>query len=304
MKNIRKFLILSCSLSSVLFWSMFAEAEGQRKAFLVGINDYARSAIPDLRGAVNDVNRLSQVLQQRMNFPAGNIVKLTDAQATRDNILNGLTTFVNGVQPNDIVYIHFSGHGSQVKDINGDESDGLDETFLPYNARTGNVPDIVDDEYEKLFNKLRSDNVLIVFDSCHSGTVTRSVPSADPEIAEVQEQLKSRAVPQDTNVDNYDHVSTSTRAVVPVGSLGHILMTSAPAEMEALDGPIGDNKEFYGIFTYALAKALEEHGPSGTPKQIHASIKQTLNAMQRKFSFQAPEPQLEIAPERLDSAIF
>ena len=170
-QNITRFLVLSCSLFSILLWPMFADAVGQRKALLVGINDYARSAIPDLRGAVNDVSRLAEILQKQMHFPEANIVKLTDQEATRDRILSELSKLVNSTQKEDILYIHFSGHGSQVADQNGDEKDGYDETFLSYDARQQGIPDIVDDEFEQLFNKLASDNVLIVFDSCHSGTV-------------------------------------------------------------------------------------------------------------------------------------
>lgn len=88
MQNMRRFLIFGCSLLSILFWSMLAGAEVKRKALLIGINDYARSAIPDLRGAVNDAHLLMQVLYTRMNFPKANIIaQLTDQQATRDNIL-------------------------------------------------------------------------------------------------------------------------------------------------------------------------------------------------------------------------
>ena len=281
---------------------MFADAVGQRKALLIGINDYARPAIPDLRGAVNDVNRLAEVLQKQMNFPEGNITKLTDQEATRDRILSELSKLVNSAQKEDVVYIHFSGHGSQVKDLNGDEEDGYDETFLPYDARQQGIPDIVDDEFEQLFNKLASDNVLIVFDSCHSGTVTRFIQP---------DGFESRSYAADDGSDGRDigkiyskAAEPMTRAVVPVDSLGHVLMTGAPAEKEALDGPIGDNREFYGIFSFALAKALTELGPSGTPEQIHQSVKKTLAAMQKKYAFQAPEPQLEIHPDKLNRALF
>ena len=303
-QNITRFLVLSCSLFSILLWPMFADAVGQRKALLVGINDYARSAIPDLRGAVNDVSRLAEILQKQMHFPEANIVKLTDQEATRDRILSELSKLVNSTQKEDILYIHFSGHGSQVADQNGDEKDGYDETFLSYDARQQGIPDIVDDEFEQLFNKLASDNVLIVFDSCHSGTVTRSVPSADPEIAEIQEQIKPRVVDPDPRTDIYSHVAVSSRAVVSVDTLGHVLMTAAPAEMQALDGPIGDNREFFGIFSFALVKALEKHGDKATPKQVHASVKQTLNDMQKRYRFQPPEPQLEISSEKLNRSLF
>ena len=303
-QNITRFLVLSCSLFSILLWPMFADAVGQRKALLVGINDYARSAIPDLRGAVNDVSRLAEILQKQMHFPEANIVKLTDQEATRDRILSELSKLVNSTQKEDILYIHFSGHGSQVADQNGDEKDGYDETFLSYDARQQGIPDIVDDEFEQLFNKLASDNVLIVFDSCHSGTVTRSVPSADPEIAEIQEQIKPRVVDPDPRTDIYSHVAVSSRAVVSVDTLSHVLMTAAPAEMQALDGPIGDNREFFGIFSFALVKALEKHGDKATPKQVHASVKQTLNDMQKRYRFQPPEPQLEISSEKLNRSLF
>jgi Caspase domain len=293
----RKFLIFSFSLLSFLLWSMFAGAEGQRKALLIGINDYARSTIPDLRGAVNDVHMLAQVLNKRMNFPEGSIVQLTDQQATRDNILNTLSKFINGVNENDIVYIHFSGHGSQVADMNGDEQDGHDETFLPYDARQAGIADITDDELDGLLVKLRSDNALVVFDSCHSGTVTRSV---------LPEGMSAREVPRDDRPDIAEIYSGAplARVVVPVDKLGHVLMTSAPAEQQALDGPIGDSQEFYGIFSFALAKALDEHGPDATSEEIHKSVKKTLAAMQKRFGFQAPEPQLEVHPDKLKRAVF
>ena len=300
MPNIKKFLILNCSLLSILFWSFFASAEGQRKALLIGINDYARSAIPDLRGAVNDVNRLADVLQTKMNFPEGNIIKLTDKQATRENILNTLSAFISKVNKDDIVYIHFSGHGSQATDLNGDEEDGYDETFLPHDARQKGIADITDEEFKGLFSKLPTDNALIVFDSCHSGTVTRSV------------EFSNRSVAPDDGSDGRDIAKLykktkseiRSRAVVSVDSLGHVLMTSAPADKEALDGPIGDNREFYGIFSFALVKALEEHGPSGTPEQVHQSVKKTLAGMEKRYGFKAPEPQLEIHSDKLNRALF
>ena len=319
-QSIRKLLVLSCSFFSILLWPMFADAVGQRKALLIGINDYALPAIPDLRGAVNDVNRLAEVLQTKMNFSPENVIKLTDQQATRDNILNELSAFINKVQRDDLVYIHFSGHGSQVKDLNGDEEDGYDETFLPYNARQKGIPDITDDEFERLFSQLSSDKVLIVFDSCHSGTVTRFIePESGPktEEEEFRSQLSPKMFTKDDRTELYeallaifdkkekeDDGSAKTRAVVPVDTLEHVLMTAAPAEQEALDGPIGDNREFYGIFSFSLIKALEEHGPSGTPRQIHKSVKRTIADMQRRYSFQAPEPQLEISPKKLDQALF
>ena len=161
------------------------------------------------------------------------------------------------------------------------------------------------------------DNVLIVFDSCHSGTVTRFIGSEEEE--EARSQFSPKMFTKDDRTELYEALlaiidekikgkkgddSIKTRAVVPVDTLEHVLMTAAPAEREALDGPIGDNREFYGIFSFSLIKALEEHGPSGTPRQIHKSVKRTIADMQKRYRFQAPEPQLEIPPEKLDQALF
>lgn len=268
---------------------MAVEAKGQSRALLIGINDYALSGISDLRGAVNDVHMLKRVLHTRMGFPEENIVLLTDQQATRRNILDALSALVDKVQEDDRVYIHYSGHGSQVTDFSGDEEDGLDETILSHDARQPGIPDIIDDELDRLFSKLRSGNTLIVFDSCHSGTITRSVTTVQP-----------RFVPKDERLDIYRN-NLVAREVVPVNALGHVLMTSAPADMLALDAPVDGG--YYGLFSYALAKALNKFGPPGTSEQIHLSVRQELRRIQDQLNFQPPEPQLEIDPRKVNLAV-
>ncbi|MCP4396513.1 MAG: hypothetical protein GY801_04245 [bacterium] len=102
------------------------------------------------------------------------------------------TTLIDVVQPGDFVSIYYSGHGSQTKDLNGDEDDGKDEIWIPYGARKDaraqkNNYDVLDDEIEvwlaALYEKTR--NVVFVSDSCHSATVSR------------REAVVSRAVEED-----------------------------------------------------------------------------------------------------------
>lgn len=266
-----------------------ASQEPQRRALLIGINDYTSPKVPDLRGAVNDVEMMKRVLITRLGFPEENIKLLTDKQATRSAVLDAIDELVSTAKKDDVVYFHYSGHGSRARDANGDENDGFDETILPQDARMPGIPDILDDEFEAMFARLKSEHALLVFDSCHSGTITRSVSAVRP-----------RSVPADTRDELYA-ARPSTRAVVEVQKLNHVLMTGAPPEAEALDGPIDEG--FYGLFTYSLSRALDQVGPTGTPKQIHAAVKQELQRIHEQLYFSPPEPQLEGAPERFDEPV-
>ncbi len=270
-------------LASALISTAHGQSEPARHALLIGINEYTSPAILDLRGAVNDVTMVRRILLTRFGVAEQDIVMLTDEQATREHILAALDELAGRVGEDDFVYIHYSGHGSQVRDANGDEEDGWDETILPHDAREEGVPDIIDDEFESAFARLRTRNAFIVFDSCHSGTVTRSPTPVRPRFA-----------PPDERADLYRRFAARTREVVLVEELPHVLMTGAPAGEEALDGPVDGG--WYGLFSYALARSLDGLGPSATPADLHASSVLELRRIQEQLFTRAPEPQLE-APE-------
>jgi metacaspase-1 len=88
-------------------------------------------------------------LNQRYGFAYDDMVILTDdqrdpiLQPTRANIIRAMYWLVADAQPNDSFFFHFSGHGSQVLDLDGDEEDGFDETILPVDFKQAGM--IVDD---------------------------------------------------------------------------------------------------------------------------------------------------------------
>ncbi|KAI8050301.1 peptidase C14, caspase domain-containing protein [Syncephalis plumigaleata] len=104
------------------------------------------------------------------------MVILTDDQhdprsiPTRANMIAGMRWLVNGAQPNDSYFFHFSGHGGQVRDTDGDESDGFDETILPLDYKKAGQ--IVDDEINAIMVRPLPPGCRLtaIFDSCHSGT--------------------------------------------------------------------------------------------------------------------------------------
>jgi hypothetical protein len=190
----------------------------------------------------------------------------------------------------DTVFFHYSGHGSQVEDLNGDErDDGLDETIVPQDGRSGKIADITDDELDALFARLRTRNAIVVLDSCHSGTATRAV------------DIRTRSVPRDTRVELYQP-ATQTRAIVPLTSSRYVVMSAAASDQEALDGPV--DGRYHGFFTYALAKSLSSSRADASPRDLFGGVARELNRIQARYGrMSMPEPQLEAPTALLDQPL-
>lgn len=284
----RAVLATMLAVAGAAAWSQSSgtvQGPGTRRALLIGINEY--QTVPMLRGALNDIAAMRDVLRTRWGFEARNIRTLSDRAATRAGILAALEQFVRGVGVDDIVYVHYSGHGSQVQDLNGDEDDGLDETIVPHDGRTQGVTDITDDELDIIFSKLRASAVLIVLDSCHSGTATRSL------------DIRTRSVPRDMRVELYRRSVIGARAIVPRMQKTHVVMSGAAADQEALDGPI--EGEYRGFFSYALSRSLATSAVNASPKAVFERVESELSRIQTQFGRTSmPEPQLEGPPMLLD----
>lgn len=87
---------------------------GQR-ALCVGINKFQNYPQAALNGCVNDADDMVSVLKQHMGFTDGDIVSLTDAQATKANIMANLKEMVDGAKNGKYNYLFFSisSHGTQ-----------------------------------------------------------------------------------------------------------------------------------------------------------------------------------------------
>ena len=98
---------------------------------------------------------------------------LLSPRATVDAVTAALTSAAKQLGKGDILFLTYSGHGGQVRDTNGDETDNdrMDETWVLFDRQ------FVDDELYDLWGKFRAGvRILVLSDSCHSGTVTRDVP--------------------------------------------------------------------------------------------------------------------------------
>jgi hypothetical protein len=145
-----------------------------KKALCIGINDYPGTQ-HDLTGCVNDANDWAEQLRAR-GFA---VSLLLDAAATKAAMVDAIGRLVQEAAAGDVVAITFSGHGTYAPDTSGDESDRLDEALCPHDIDKGHV--LIDDEIHALFRRRGPGvRVVLISDSCHSGTVLRDAP-ADPE---------------------------------------------------------------------------------------------------------------------------
>jgi len=119
---------------------------------------------------------MSAYLAEHFNYKREDMVILTDdqqnpmSQPTKQNILRAMHWLVKDARPNDSLFFHYSGHGGQTKDLDGDEPDGYDEVIYPVDFRQ--VGHITDDEMHRIMVRPLQAGVRLtaIFDSCHSGT--------------------------------------------------------------------------------------------------------------------------------------
>ncbi len=209
-----KSLFLACAAALATAGSACAE----NYALLVGASTYDNLEERFwLRGPANDVDLVRTYLTQASPVPfrPENVLILADgvegsAKPTLAAIRNGFAQIAGQVGEGDFVYLHFSGHGSQAPALDPDsEIDGLDELFLPvdigpWSDTVGSVENaLVDDEIGTLIGELRTRGATVwaVFDSCHSGTVTRAAPGGDDELRLRKLDPSALGVPDDAMAD-------------------------------------------------------------------------------------------------------
>src|SRR5262249_22174376 len=136
----------------------------------------------NLRGTVNDVRNMRRLLIETFGFKPEQIVTLTDAEATRDNILKAFEEWlIAGSTSGGRVVFYMSSHGFQAPErVKGSEPDGMDETLVPHDVFVETVGgrkavrnQIIDDEIADLLKKISDRKVTVIIDACFSGTATR-----------------------------------------------------------------------------------------------------------------------------------
>jgi hypothetical protein len=252
-----------------------------RHALLIGINRYL---IPgaDLRGCVNDVNNIRAALLQYFGFRSSDIRMLTDLRATKAAMQSAISALVGSGRKADVLYLHYSGHGSNVPDKNGDEADHRDEILCPSDLDWKDP--LTDDWLRSTFDRLRARvNLTVVMDCCHSGTNTRAIlPPDAPVIARYLPNPwdlmaeESRRGLRGTYRRALHARAARRRADVVEADIGEVLITGCRATQTSADAYIG--RTYNGALTYSLVAAIRATRGKLTNRELHALTLRKLKA--------------------------
>ncbi len=280
-------------IAAALSLAVPASAEPRKLALLVGINDYKAGTVPDLHGCVNDVERMRSVLVSRFGFKDTDVVVLEDSAATKAAIVQTFRShLIDKAAAGTIVVFHYSGHGSRMTDLSGDErEDGMDETIVPYDSRQGGVVDITDDDLDALLAELtaKTKNVTVILDSCHSGTATKAVTGGGSLVRQIPDLVLNTPAAAPARA-----AGDGTSGMRPEDASWVLISGSAPQE---LSNEFFMNGKPYGALSYYVTEVLGLGEGEMTYRDLF-----DLAAPQVTNAFPSQHPQIEGA--RSDTILF
>jgi uncharacterized caspase-like protein len=270
-----------------------------KKALLVGINRY-RIPGADLRGCVNDVKNVRAVLTTHYGFASKDITSLTDYAATTKAMRDAITKLVKGAKSGDVLLFHYSGHGANVPDKDGDEADRRDEILCPTDLDWKDP--LLDDWLRKTFDRLPAGaSLTVIMDCCHSGTNTRAILPPDAPVIPRYLPNPWDLLAAESGRRLRGTVKGSLRRSTPARRKQDIVATSIPELLvtgcrdtqTSADAEIGSS--FNGALTYNLVATINAARGKLTYRELHGG---TVKRLRRDGFSQVP--QLEGRAPRFD----
>ncbi|KAI5116475.1 hypothetical protein M0805_003504 [Coniferiporia weirii] len=272
----------------------YSQCTGRKKALCIGINYIGQPN--ELNGCINDARGIRDFLIKRYNFLEGDIVLLTDdgktqrERPTKKNIMDAMHWLVQGAHPHDSLVFHYSGHGGQTEDLDGDESDGYDEVIFPVDwKKRGHILD--DDMHTIMVKSLPAGCRLTC---CHSGS-SLDLPYMYGTGGKLKKEPNFTRAARERSLDAQgprdDHVNSLTRAFnglmrqadtrKPVRYTGRI--KTSPADVISWSGckdsqTSADTYEAgkaTGAMSYAFMKTLKEN-PNQSYQELLTNIRRIL----------------------------
>jgi len=270
-----------------------------KRALIIGINNY--QTISRLRGCVNDTTDLRLALKERAGFGGDQIRLLVDGRATKAAIEERLRWLVKGAQPGDLLVLHFSGHGSQIRDRGEQDelSDQLDEILCPWDMDWDGR--FIDDDYLRDALQVPDGVVLeAILDCCNSGDGQHQVelPPALPEADADSERVPRFAQPPVDIVSRHAGLSLPQQRLLQHQPRSQLALWSACADSQTaadarIDGIV------HGAFTYYFCKHLREAQGALTRAELLEQVKSSL----RQAGY-TQVPELAAPPEFLTAPPF
>ncbi|MCP4657376.1 MAG: caspase family protein [bacterium] len=262
-------------------------------ALLIGINHYPNlNARMQLDGCLNDVQAMAHVLEAQFGFPAERITVLQDEEATQAGIRTAMDALLRRARKDDVVVVHYSGHGSKMRDREGTEPDGWDETIVPYDSGRRPHPnrDISDDEIYAWLLKLSdvTPYVTLIFDSCFSGSIARDAFAAKVRCLEPDPRPVEELPPSPVGVrgarrekGSSGWLPLSRRYVLFAGCRDHESSQELKGETP------------HGALSFFLCRELTRTAAATTWRDLFERVSREVTA-----AFPSQHPQLEGARDR------
>ena len=290
-----------------------------KRALIVGINNFVRPSWR-LRGCINDTIEMQGLLKTYFGFQGEDIKVLHDRDASAQGIHDGLAWLLSEYEGcgNDVRVFHFSSHGTQVDDQDGDEWECLDEVIVPYD-HDWDVP-FRDDDLRKIFDDIPEDvNFTFIADCCHSGSIQKLPPQIEfypryliptVDVADrIQELRDERDKAQNAYVS--EHLAEMLKEVPPekwqekikefiellqqrfrkehygvVRAEQHVLLAACEDRQTAADARI--EGDFRGAFTWALSRAIKDANGDLTYDQLITGAGSNLQNFDQRPQLECP----------------
>jgi len=252
----------------------------KKTALCIGINNYPGTHM-DLQGCVNDAQDWAAVLAAR----GYKTTLLLDDKATKAAMADAMAKLIAGGGKGDSLIITFSGHGTYQPDEDGDEVDGLDEALCPYDLQTKGAA-LTDDEIKAIFATRKGGaRLLLIADSCHSGTVTRAAKAdkdADtrPRFMPMGNWLPASKLPKNfagkTAQTMVGPIGTSPLTSALVKQVGDLLLAGCKEGPNNYSYDAKINGRYNGAFTYYALKTLKALKPEATYNDWYKAMLKSL----------------------------
>jgi hypothetical protein len=246
-----------------------------KTALCIGINDYPGTQ-SDLSGCVNDASDWAAALQAR-GFAVTSVV---DAKATKAKMVAAMKTLIGEAVAGDSLVVTYSGHGTFEPDTSGDEPDGRDEGLCPYDIHRGRV--LLDDEISQIFSARKEGvRVVMISDSCHSGSVIRWAPpdpdsdAPRPRFLPPAAWLPADKLPKGASGEVPTRAGGTRRAAGWLGALslpgGDLLLAGCQDDEYSYDARFAGRP--CGAFSHYALKTLEGLPPRATYADWYRAIR-------------------------------
>jgi metacaspase-1 len=202
---------------------------------------------------------------------------LLTKKATRDAVIDAIKAAAKKLKTGDLFLLTYSGHGGQVPDTNGDEPDLEDETWCLFDGQ------LIDDELWELWSGFGKDvRVLVLSDSCHSGTVVRA---AYDDLTRAGVTLKPvsrasggkppvfRAMPDDVALKTYrDNKKFYDKVAAALPDKPSPVNANVRLISGCQDNQLSQDGAFNGLFTGTLLRVWNNGKFQGAYNDFHLEI--------------------------------